>query len=189
MAVNVTDLKRGDILEMDGDPWLVTELSSQTPSARGAATMVKAKLRNLRTSQGLAKTWRGGEMVTPAEVEYRTAQFLYKQGDDFVFMDLASYDQFTLDSERLGDSAAYLVENLEMKATLFEERVIALVLPLTVDLTVLDTAPAIRGATAQAQLKPCSVQTGRQVMVPSYIEPGDRIRVDTRDGRFVERAK
>jgi elongation factor P len=69
MAVNVTDLKRGDILEMDGDPWLITELSSQTPSARGAATMVKAKLRNLRTSQGLAKTWRGGDMVTPADVE------------------------------------------------------------------------------------------------------------------------
>ncbi|HET6899568.1 MAG TPA: hypothetical protein VFK70_14530, partial [Vicinamibacteria bacterium] len=75
------------------------------------------------------------------------------------------------------------------KATLFEERVIALVLPLTVDLTVLDTAPAIRGATAQAQLKPGTVQTGRQVMVPSYIEPGDTIRIDTRDGRFLERAK
>ncbi len=175
MAVNVTDLKRGDILEMDGDPWLVTEIASQTPSAR--------------TSQGLAKTWRGGEMVTAAEVEYRTAQFLYKQGDDFVFMDLTSYDQFTLDSERLGDSAGYLVENLELKATLFEERVIALVLPLTVDLTVLDTAPVIRGATAQAQLKPGTVQTGRQVVVPSYIEPGDTIRVDTRDGRFLERAK
>jgi elongation factor P len=189
MAVNVTDLRRGDILEMDGDPWLVTELASQTPSARGASMMVKAKLRNLRTSQGLAKSWRGGEMVTPAAVEYRTAQFLYKQGDDFVFMDLASYDQFTLDSERLGDNAGYLIENLEVRATLFEERVIALVLPLTVDLTVLDTAPAIKGATAQAQLKPGTVQSGRQVMLPPYIEPGDRIRVDTRDGRFVERAK
>ena len=189
MAVNVTDLSRGDILEMDGDPWQVTEIASQTPSARGASMMVKAKLRNLRTSQGLAKTWRGGEMVTPAAVEYRTAQFLYKQGDDFMFMDLGSYDQFTLDAEQLGDSAGYLVENLEVRATLFEERVIALVLPLTVDLTVLDTAPAIKGATAQAQLKPGTVETGRQVMLPSYVEPGDRIRVDTRDGRFVERAK
>ena len=189
MIVGVTDVKRGDILEMDGDPWQLTEVQQQTPSARGASMLVKAKLRNLRTSQGLAKTWRGGEMVTAAEVEYRTAQYLYKQGDDFVFMDLTSYDQFTLDSERLGDSAGYLTENLELKATLFEDRVIALVLPLTVDLTVLDTAPAIRGATAQAQLKPGTVQTGRQVMVPSYIETGDTIRVDTRDGRFLERAK
>jgi elongation factor P len=189
MAVNITDVKRGDILEIDGDPWQITELASQTPSARGASLMVKGRLRNLRTSQGLAKTWRGGDMVTPAEVEYRTAQFLYKQGDEFVFMDLSSYDQFTLDSERLGDSAGYLIENLELKATLFEERVIALVLPLTVDLTVVDTAPAIKGATAQAQLKPGTVETGRQVLLPSYIEPGDKVRVDTRDGRFVERAK
>jgi elongation factor P len=189
MAVNVTDLKRGDILQMDGDPWQVTEVTSQTPSARGASMMVKGKLRNLRTSQGLTKTWRGGEMVTPAEVEYRNAQFLYKEGDDFIFMDLGSYDQFTLNAERLADSAGYLVENLEVRATFFEERVIALVLPLTVDLTVLDTAPAIKGATAQAQLKPGTMQTGLHVMLPSYIEPGDRIRVDTRDGRFVERAK
>jgi elongation factor P len=189
MAVNVTDLKRGDILEMDGDPWQVTEIASQTPSARGASMMVKAKLRNLRTGQGLAKTWRGGEMVSAAEVEYRTAQFLYQQGEDFVFMDLGSYDQFSLDAQKLGDTAGYLTENLEVRATLFEDRVIAMVLPLTVDLTVTDTAPAIKGATAQAQLKPGTLQTGRQVMLPSYIEPGDRVRVDTRDGRFVERAK
>ena len=187
--MNVTDLTRGDILEIDRDPWQITELASQTPSARGASLLVKAKLKNLRTGQGLAKTWRGGEMVTPAEVEYRNAQFLYKQGEDFVFMDLGSYDQFTLDAERLGDSATYLTENMEIRATLFEERVIALVLPLTVDLAVVETAPAIKGATAQAQLKPGVLETGRQVMLPSYIEPGDKVRVDTRDGRFVERAK
>lgn len=189
MAVSVTELKRGDILEMEGDPWQVTELSSQTPSARGASLLVKAKLRNLRTRQGLTKTWRGGDMVATAEVDLRNAQFLYKQGGDFVFMDLGSYDQFTLDEDVLGDGVNYLVENLEVRATLFQDRVIALVLPLTVDLTVRDTSPAIKGSTAQAQLKPGTVETGLQVMLPSYIEPGERIRVDTRDGRFVERAK
>jgi elongation factor P len=189
MAINVTDLKRGDILELDGDPWQATELSSQTPSARGASMLVKGKLKNLRTGQGLTKTWRGGEMVDQADVEYRTVQFLYKQGGDFMFMDMASYDQFTLDSDRVGDSAGFLLENVEVRATLFQERVIALTLPMTVDLLVGDTAPAIKGATAQAQLKPAQVETGIQVMVPSYIETGERIRVDTRDGRFVERAK
>jgi elongation factor P len=189
MAVNVTDLKRGDIVEMDGDPWQVTEIQSQTPSARGASLLVKAKLRNLRKGQMLAKTWRGGDVVGEADVEYRNAQFLYRQGDEFVFMDLASYDQFTLDDTLVGDGASFLTENLEVRATLFQERVIALVLPMTVDLTVTDTAPAIKGATAQAQLKPGTVETGAQVMLPSYIEPGDRVRVDTRDGRFVERAK
>jgi elongation factor P len=189
MTVNVTELSRGDILEIDGDPWQATEVSSQTPSARGAAMLVKAKVKNLRTGQTLAKTWRGGETVTTADVEYRAAQFLYRQGDDFVFMDLATYDQMTLDAERVGDAASYLLENVEVKTVLFQERVIALNLPITVDLVVRETAPAIKGATAQAQLKAATVETGLQVMVPPYIESGERIRVDTRDGRFVERAK
>ncbi len=189
MAINVTEVKRGDIIQMDGDPWQLTEVQTQTPSARGAAMLVKAKLRNLRTSQGLSKTWRGGEQVEPVDVEYRNAQFLYKQGDDYTFMDLGSYDQFTLDGDHVGENAGYLIENIELRAVVFEERVIALLLPLTVDLTVTDTAPAIKGATAQAQLKPAVVETGITVMLPSYIEPGEKIRVDTRDGRFLERAK
>jgi elongation factor P len=189
MTVNVTELSRGDILEIDGDPWQATEVVSQTPSARGAAMLVKAKLKNLRSGQTLSKTWRGGETVTTAEVEYRPAQFLYRQGDDFVFMDLVSYEQTSLDGEAVGDAAGYLLENLELKTVLFQERVIALTLPLTVDLTVRETTPSMKGATAQAQLKPATVETGIQVLVPSYIEEGERIRVDTRDGRFVERAK
>jgi elongation factor P len=104
-------------------------------------------------------------------------------------MDLASYEQITLDAAQVGDAAGFLLENVEVRTVLFRERVIALNLPLTVDLTVQDTAPAIKGATAQAQLKPATVETGLQVMVPSYIETGERIRVDTRDGHFVERAK
>ena len=89
----------------------------------------------------------------------------------------------------MGDAAGYLLENLEVRTVVFKEQVIALNLPITVELTVEDTAPAIKGATAQAQLKPAKVQTGIQVLVPSYIESGERIRVDTRDGRFVERAR
>jgi elongation factor P len=182
-------LKRGEILEIDGDPWQVTELVSQTPSARGASLLVKGKLKNLRSGQGLAKTWRGGDTVEYAEVEYRNAQFLYRQGDDFVFMDLGSYDQFTLDADHVGDGAGYLLENVELRVTVFQDRVIALSLPMTVDLTVTDTTPALKGATAQAQLKPATLETGLQVLVPPYVETGDKVRVDTREGRFVERAK
>jgi elongation factor P len=188
MIVNVTEIARGDILEIDGDPWQATEVQSQTPSARGAAMIVKAKIRNLRTGQTLAKTWRGGETLTTAEVDQRQAQFLYKQGEDFVFMDLASYDQITLDAEHVGDAGGYLLENLEVKTVLFQDRVIALNLPTTVDLTITETNPAIKGATAQAQLKPARVETGITVLVPAYIESGEKIRVDTRDGRFVGRA-
>ncbi len=189
MIVNVTEIARGDILEIDRDPWQVTEVSSQTPSARGASLLVKGKIRNLRTGQTLAKTWRGGETATTADVETRPAQFLYRQGGDYVFMDLTSYEQITLDAERVGDAASYLLENLELKTVLFRDRVIALNLPITVELRIEDTAPAMKGATAQAQLKPARVETGITVMVPSYIESGERIRVDTRDGRFVERVR
>jgi len=189
MIVNVTEIARGDILVIDGDPWQATEVTSQTPSARGASLLVKAKVKNLRTGQTLAKTWRGGETVPTAEVDQRPAQFLYRQGGDFVFMDLGSYDQITLDAGRVGDAAGYLLENLELRTVVFQERVIALNLPLTVDLTIEDTNPPIKGSTAQAQLKPARVETGITVLVPSYVEAGEKIRVDTRDGRFVERCK
>lgn len=189
MQLNVTEVRRGEILEENGDPWQVTESQNHMPSARGAAMMVKAKVRNLRTGQVLAKSWRGGETVTQAEVEYRNVQFLYRQGDDFTFMDLSSYDQFSLSGDTVGDDGGYLLENLELQAVVFKDKIIALKLPFTVDLTVTDTTPSIKGATAQAQLKPATCETGAVVQVPSYIETGEKIRVDTRDGRFVERAR
>jgi elongation factor P len=189
MPVYVTEISRGDILNINGDPWQVSEVSSQTPSARGASMMVKAKLKNLRTGQGLQKSWRGGETVESADVERRTVQFLYGQGDTLVFMDLQTYEQLAIDAEQVGDARSYLLENQELRAVSFEGRVIALDLPLTVDLSIVDTAPALKGATAQAQMKPAVVETGLTVMVPSYIETGERIRVDTRDGRFVERVR
>lgn len=189
MQLNVTELRRGAILEENGDPWQVVESQNHMPSARGAAMMVKAKVKNLRTGQMLAKSWRGGETVTEAEVDYRNVQFLYRQADDYAFMDLASYDQFTLPGETVGDDGGFLLENLEIQAVSFKDKIIALKLPMTVDLEVKDTSPVIKGATAQAQLKPATVETGLVVQVPSYIESGEKIRVDTRDGRFVERAK
>lgn len=187
--VNVTELGRGDIVVLDGEPWQVTEVSSQTPSARGASLLVKAKLRNLRTGQGLQRTWRGGETVETADVTRRAVQFLYRQGDDFVLMDLESYEQIAVDAGLVGDAAGYLLENQELWTVIFQEQAIAVELPTTVALTVAATAPALKGATAQAQLKPARLETGIEVLVPPYIEAGERIRIDTRDGRFVERAR
>jgi len=116
-------------------------------------------------------------------------QFLSRQGDAFAFMDLQSYDQFELDASLVGEAAGFLLENLELQTLLFNDKVIGLNLPNTVTLVINETAPAIKGASAQAQLKPATLETGIQVLVPPYIESGDRIRVDTRDRRFVERAK
>jgi len=184
-----TDIKRGDILDMDGAPWLVTDVHSQTPSARGASMLVKVKVKNLSTGQALAKTLRGGDSIDIADCERRPIQFLYGQDPDYTFMDLESYEQFSLTSEVLGDGTGYLVDGLELRSLLYNGQVLTVELPTTVDLEVVETNPALKGATAQAQTKPAILETGLEIQVPPYIASGEKVRVDTRDARFVERAK
>ena len=187
--IGATEIKKGDILDIDGAPWEVTEVTVQTPSARGASMLVKAKTRSLRTGQSLLRTYRGNETVDVADCEKRPVQFLYRQDEDFVFMDQASFDQFTLTAETLGDNTGYLTDGLELRSLLYNGEVLTVELPVTVELRVVDTAPAIKGATAQAQLKPATLETGIEVLVPPYLTSGEKIKVDTRDGRFVERVK
>jgi elongation factor P len=185
--INASDMKRGVLLDLDGAPWQVVDCSFQTPSARGASTLTKVKIKNLKTGQVLNKSYRGGEMIETADCEKRSVQYLYKDGDQFFFMDEATFDQFALTDEILADNAGYLVEGMAVRSLLYNGEVINVELPLTVDLEVVDTAPAIKGATAQAQLKPATLETGIQVLVPPYLTTGEKIRVDTRDGRFVSR--
>jgi elongation factor P len=187
--ISSSDMKRGVLLEIDGDPWQVVDCSFQTPSARGASTLTKARIRNLRTGAVLQKTWRGGEMMQTADCEKRPVQFLYREGDEFVFMDQESYDQFTLGRDVIRDDAGYLTEGLECRSLLHNGQVINVELPNTVELAVVECAPCIKGATAQAQLKAARLETGIEIQVPPYLESGERVRVDTRDGRFVERVR
>lgn len=184
-----SDLKRGLLLDFDDAPWVVLDVATQTPSARGASTITKIKARNLRTGQVLSKSYRGGEMLEAADCERRPVQYLYNDGEGFVFMDEESYDQFTMSQEILGDDAGYLTEGLSLRSLTYNGAVINVEMPNTVDLEITETAPAIKGATAQAQLKPATLETGIQVMVPSYIVAGIKIRIDTRTGKFVERVK
>jgi elongation factor P len=185
--INSSEMKRGILLDLDGAPWQIIDCAFQTPSARGASTLTKIKIKNLKTGQVLSKSYRGGEMVPTADCEKRQVQYLYQDGDDFVFMDQESYDQFNLSGEILGDAAGYLIEGLEVRSLLYNGQVINVELPNTVDLTVSETAPALKNATAQAQLKPAILETGIEVMVPPYLTSGEKIRIDTRDGRFVSR--
>ena len=187
--IGATEIKRGEILDLDGAPWEVVEVAVQTPSARGASLLVKIKARNLRTGQTLARTLRGSETVPTADCEKRSVQFLYRQDEEFVFMDQLSFDQFALSAEVLGDAAGYLTEGLELRSLLYNGDVLTVELPVTVELRVVETAPPLKGASAQAQLKPARLETGIEILVPPYLETGERVKVDTRDGRFVERAR
>jgi elongation factor P len=188
-VIGATEIRRGEILDLGGAPWEVTEVTVQTPSARGASLLVKIKVRNLRTGQTLARTLRGNETLPTADCEKRVIQFLYRHDQEFVFMDQASFEQFALSAEVLRDAAGYLIDGLELRSLLYNSQVLTVELPVTVELRVVDTAPPLKGATAQAQLKPARLETGIEILVPPYVEPGECVRVDTRDGRFVERAK
>ena len=114
--ISASEIKRGALLEIDGAPWLVVETTVQTPSARGASTLVKLKVKNLKTGQALAKTLRSSDMLEPADCEKRAVQFLYRDGDEYAFMDQDSYEQFTLSAEALGLAAGYLVEGLGVRS-------------------------------------------------------------------------
>jgi elongation factor P len=187
--VNSSDLKRGLLLEIDDAPWVIVDCSFQTPSARGASTITKIKVRNLKTGAVLSKSYRGGEMLKEADCERRNAQYLYKEGDDYIFMDDESFEQVGLAAEVIGDPVGFLLEGMKVRTRLYNGTVIAVELPNTVEMVVVDTTPTIKGATAQAQMKPAKLETGIEILVPPYLESGERIRVDTRDGRFLERVK
>jgi elongation factor P len=187
-VAQASDLKRGIVLLLDGAPCRLLDVNQQAPSARGANLMVKIRYRNLLTDQVLDKTFRGGEKVDEADFERRKGQYLYASGDSGVFMELETYDQYEVVPEIFEPVQGYLLDGTEVLLGLYEGRVVSVDPPMVVELTVVETPPVIKGATAQAQSKEAVLETGLKVQVPPYLAPGERIRVDTRDGHFVSRA-
>lgn len=187
--LTTSDFKRGLWIELDGDPWQILDVTRQTPSARGAALIVKVKIRNPQTGFVQDKSFRGGDKVNEPNIEERGVQYLYREGDAFHFMDSESFEQFFLNEDELGDAPNYMTDNLELTALRLDEKVIGVELPNHVDLLVTECPPPIKTSGSGSTTKPATVETGLVVQVPPYLEQGERIRVDTRDGRFVQRAK
>jgi elongation factor P len=186
--ITTSDFKRGIVIQVDGNPCLIIDVTFQSPSARGANTMVKTRYRNLITGQVLDKTFRSGDKVEEADFERHKGQFLYADVDRGVFMDLENYEQFEQEAEGFGAIAPFLLEGTEVQLGLFQGRMVNVDLPMTVELTVTETAPVLKNATATAQTKEAVLETGLSIQVPPYLEVGDRVKVDTRDGRFISRA-
>ena len=186
--VQASELKRGMVMQIDGAPCRLMEVTLQSTSARGANLMVKARYRNLLTDQVLDKTFRGGDKVNEADFERRKGQYLYTAGEGGVFMDLETYEQFEVGPELFEPVKGYLLEGTEVQLGMYQGRVVSVDAPMVVELVVVDTPPTIKGATAQAQLKDAVLETGLRIQVPPYLAPGEKIRVDTRDGHFVSRA-
>jgi elongation factor P len=182
------DLKRGLVFLLENAPCLVLDTSSQSPSARGGSTLIKTKYRNLLTGQVLEKAFKAGDRVDDADFEKRKGQFLYADGDNGVFMDLESYEQYELGDDIYGPVKGFLLDGTEVIMGVFEGQVVSIEPPMIVELLVTETAPAIKNATAQAQTKEAVLETGLRLQVPSYLETDERVKVDTREGRFVSRA-
>jgi len=183
-----SDFKKGLVIQLDGAPCLIIDVAFQSPSARGANTMVKTRYRNLITSQVLDRTFRSGDKVDEADYGRNKGQFLYADGANGVFMDLETYEQFEVAEEGFESLAPFLLEGTEVVLGLFEGRLVNVELPMTVELTVTETAPVLKNATATAQTKEAVLETGLRLQVPPYLETGEKIKVDTRDGRFISRA-
>lgn len=188
--IEVSAFRRGVCIQYKGAPMVIVDVTFSTPTARGANTIAKTKLRNLLTGQLLSESIRSGDRFPEAEMEQRPCTFLYSDGTRWYFMDGQSFEEFDMGADELGDKAGYLVDGIEgVRAYLVDGRVVDVLLPNTVDLEVTEADPAIKGATAQAQMKRVLLETGIEALVPPYVTAGEKVRIDTRDGHFVERVK
>ena len=188
--IETNAFKKGVCLIYKGEPMIIADYTVSTPTARGGNTIFKTKLRNLKSGQILNESIRSGEKFEEVDMERHKASFMYSDGSNWHFMDDESFDQFSFDKEALGGAELYLTDGIKgLQAVLIDGDILAIELPLSVEMTVTECDPTIKGATAQAQLKPATTESGLIVPVPSYLSVGERIRVDTRDGHFLERAK
>src|SRR5262245_23019070 len=185
-TIQATRLKKGMLVKMEQDLFRVIDLMHVTPgNLRG---FVRVKLRNIRNGSLSDQKLRSEDVVERATLEEKEMQYLYKDGDDYYFMDTATYDQIHITSEALGDSVNYLKAEMTISVEFYGEEPVGIELPQTVDLVITDTVPGIKGATASNQIKPATCETGLVVNVPPFINTGDMIRVNTDTGEYLARA-
>ena len=185
-SLQATRLKKGMLINADGNLFRVLDVMHVTPgNLRG---FVRVKMRNIRNGTLADQKLRSEDSVERATLDERQMQYLYHEGEDYHFMDTSSYEQIHISSEALGDSVNYLKPEMTIQVEFYGEEPVGIELPQTVDLKVMDTAPGIKGATASAQVKPATLETGLVVQVPPFVNNGDFIRVNTETGEYLSRA-
>ena len=183
---DTSEFRRGLKIEIDGKPFEIVEFQHVKPGKGGA--FVRTKLKNMINGRVIDQTFRSGEKVGRPDLEEKEMQYLYKDGDNYCLMDNQTYDQIFLAEDQLGD-IRFLIENLTVSMLFFNGKPVGIELPMFVELTVADTEPGVKGDTASKVTKPATLETGAVVPVPIFINVGDKIKVDTRTGTYVERAK
>lgn len=183
--ISSNDFRPGVSIVLDGSVWRVVEFLHVKPG-KGSA-FVRTKLKNVQSGSVVEKTFRAGETVPQANLEKSTMQHTYKEGDEFVFMDMETYEESRLNANQIGARVKYLKDGMEVNVIRFGEQVLEVELPNSVVLEVVQTDPGVRGDTATGGTKPATVETGATVMVPLFISNGERIRIDTRDDKYLGR--
>jgi len=186
MALTTNDLKNGMTLNLPEGLFQVVEFQHVKPGKGGA--FVRTTLKNVRTGAVVDRTFRGGEKVEQAMIDRREMQYLYRDGNDFVFMDNESYEQLHVPPTSLGDSANYIVDGSTVQLAMYSSEIVGVELPAAVELTVTETEPGIQGDRVSGARKPATLQTGLVVQVPLFVNIGDRLKVDTRSGDYITRA-
>ncbi|MEX0865743.1 MAG: elongation factor P [Pirellulales bacterium] len=186
-SYNTSDFRKGLKVQIEGDPYLMIECNFVKPG-KGQA-MYKCRLRNLLKGTVLDRTYKSGESLEAADITEIEAQYLYRSGDSFVFMDTTSFEQYELDDNQMGDAWKYLKDATNCQLVLYNNSPITISPPNHVVLEVTYCEPGVKGNTATNVTKPCKVETGAEIHCPSFVEIGDLIRVDTRSGDYVERVK
>jgi elongation factor P len=181
------DLRKGLKIEIDGDPYVITQFEFVKPG-KGQA-LYKCKLKNMVTGAQFDKTWRSGEKINSANLEEAEMEYLYQDGDTYCFMNTSTYDQEFLTESQIGDVKSLLKENTVCNVLLFDGQAIGVTLPIFIDLRVVKADPWVKGDTASGDTKPATLETGHEIQVPPFVEEGDLVRIDTRTGNYVERVK
>jgi elongation factor P len=183
----VADLKKGLKITLDGDPYLVIAFDFTKPG-KGQA-LYRTKMRNMINGTILDRTYRSGETFEPASLDERQMEYLYKEGTHYTFMDQQTYEQVVMEESAMGDAKNFLLENLKVDVLLFGEKAIGVTLPNFVNLRVIQTEPWAKGDTSGNDSKPATVETGYVLRVPPFIEEGELITIDTRNGEYYTRVK
>jgi elongation factor P len=183
--ISTKDFRTGLKIEIDGKPFEIVEFQHFKPGKGGA--MMRTKLRHMKTGQVLDKTFRSGEKVKKPDMAVVSMQFIYKEGTDFVFMDLESYEQMNVPGANVSDAGGYIKEGDTVKVLLYNGELIGVDLPANVNLKVAQTDPGVQGDRVSNATKPATLETGIQVNVPLFINEGDLIKVDTRSGEYLGR--
>lgn len=189
MVPKANELKKGQVVEIDGEPWSVKQIESKSPSSRGASTLYKIRFTHARTRQKKDDSFKGEDFLVEADCQRLAVQYSYRDGDTFNFMNLEDFSQYSLNLDELEDQVDFLVDGLEgIYALLLDGEIAAIELPQTVDIEVTATDPAIKGASATGRTKPATLTTGLIIQVPEYLDAGEIAKVSTKDGKFVSRA-